>query len=122
MNQKQSYTGVKAPRYDDLPFEVGTLARLWLNGEYRSGISAMDRTSARAIEAKKITQIAEILLDQVKPDLSVQQEWQLLDTADPIVTLGIKQGELSIHSLRKHPKCCGVFEGMTIISPFDPLR
>ncbi|MFC7442967.1 nickel-dependent hydrogenase large subunit [Laceyella putida] len=81
MEKKKAYSWVKAPRYDNLPCEVGPLARLWLSGEYRKGISAMDRTIARVLEAQKITRIMAILLDQITPDISVQKEWKLPESA-----------------------------------------
>jgi hydrogenase large subunit len=34
--------------------ETGPLARMWVNGDYRTGISVMDRHHARALEAQKI--------------------------------------------------------------------
>ncbi len=49
-----AYSWVKAPRYEDEVYEVGPLARMWVNGDYRRGISAMDRIVARAQETKKI--------------------------------------------------------------------
>ncbi|MFB3890755.1 MAG: nickel-dependent hydrogenase large subunit [Phycisphaerae bacterium] len=48
------YSWLKAPRYLDKVHEVGPLARMWVNGDYRRGISVMDRIVARAYEAKKI--------------------------------------------------------------------
>jgi hydrogenase large subunit len=51
-----AYSWVKAPRYNNLPCEVGPLARMWMNGDYRNGISVMDRHRARAQEALKIAQ------------------------------------------------------------------
>lgn len=48
------YTYVKAPRYEGLPYEGGPLARLWINGHYQRGVSAMDRIIARALELKMI--------------------------------------------------------------------
>ncbi|PKM81899.1 MAG: Ni/Fe hydrogenase [Firmicutes bacterium HGW-Firmicutes-14] len=73
--KSRAYSWVKAPRYMGLPFEVGPLARLWLTGEYRRGISAMDRTIARVLEARKITAIMVKLLENIMPDISVQQEY-----------------------------------------------
>lgn len=81
MDKENAYTWVKAPRYDGKPVEVGPLARLWLSGEYRNGISAMDRTIARSLEAKKVTDIVSTLLDQIVPDYMVQKEWELPDLA-----------------------------------------
>lgn len=56
---------MKAPRHDNLPFEVGPLARLTLSGAYENGISAIDRTIASTLEAKKITEIMKILLRKI---------------------------------------------------------
>ncbi len=49
-----AYSWLKAPRYQSLPFEAGPLARMWINGDYRRGISIMDRHWARALETQKI--------------------------------------------------------------------
>jgi hydrogenase large subunit len=48
------YSWLKAPRYRDEPYEAGPLARMWVNGDYRAGISVMDRHLARAFEALKV--------------------------------------------------------------------
>jgi hydrogenase large subunit len=48
------YSWLKAPRYRDEPYEAGPLARMWVNGDYRDGISVMDRHLARAYEALKV--------------------------------------------------------------------
>ena len=49
-----AYSWLKAPRYGGVPYEVGPLARMTVNGDYSNGISAMDRHLARAREALKI--------------------------------------------------------------------
>jgi hydrogenase large subunit len=49
-----AYSWIKAPRYQDKPFEGGPLARLWINGIYNRGISVNDRNIARALELKEI--------------------------------------------------------------------
>ncbi|MBG9691398.1 nickel-dependent hydrogenase large subunit [Lysinibacillus sphaericus] len=77
MDKKEAYSWVKAPRYNGLPFEVGPLARLILSGNYINRISAMDRTIARAIEAKKIAEIMKILLKQIIPGVEMQQKYEL---------------------------------------------
>lgn len=46
-----AYSWLKAPRYKAHPYEVGALARMWVNRNYRRGISVMDRHAARAQEA-----------------------------------------------------------------------
>jgi hydrogenase large subunit len=45
-----AYSWLKAPRYDSLPYETGPLARMWIAGRYRKGISVLDRHIARAQE------------------------------------------------------------------------
>ncbi len=81
MDKEKAYSWVKAPRYDNLPFEVGPLARLILSGAYDNKISAMDRTIARAIEAKKIAEIMKILLQQIIPGVDVQKKYELPEVA-----------------------------------------
>jgi len=49
-----AYSWLKAPRYSNNPMEMGPLARMWVNGDYRAGISVMDRHMARALEAQKV--------------------------------------------------------------------
>jgi len=49
-----AYSFIKAPRYQNVVHEVGPLARMWVNGDYRVGISTMDRIVARALETKKV--------------------------------------------------------------------
>ncbi len=51
-----AYSWLKAPRYNQQPYETGPLARMWVNGDYRRGISVLDRHLARAYEALKIAQ------------------------------------------------------------------
>ena len=81
IHKKEAYSWVKAPRYSGLPYETGPLARMWLSGEYRNGISTMDRTIARTLEAKKITEIMLILLDNLIPDTFVQDVYQVPESA-----------------------------------------
>lgn len=82
MDIKKGYSWVKAPRYDKLPCEVGPLARMVLSGDYTNGISAMDRTIARALEAKKITEIMKKLLSEVIPAINFQSKYDLPDKAE----------------------------------------
>lgn len=60
-----AYTWLKAPRYDGVVYEVGPLARMWVNGDYRRGISVMDRHAARALEAEKIAYAMQGWLNQI---------------------------------------------------------
>ena len=49
-----AYSWLKAPRYGGAACEAGPLARMWINGDYRQGISVMDRHMARAFETQKV--------------------------------------------------------------------
>jgi hydrogenase large subunit len=60
-----AYSWIKAPRYLGLPHETGPLARMWINGDYRNGISAMDRIVARVMEAKKVADAMDGWLNQL---------------------------------------------------------
>jgi hydrogenase large subunit len=51
-----AYSWLKSPRYLSRPHELGPLARMWISGKYRRGISAMDRIVARALEAQILAQ------------------------------------------------------------------
>lgn len=60
-----AYSWIKAPRYQDAVHEVGPLARMWVNGDYRYGISVMDRIAARALETKKVADAMDGWLSQL---------------------------------------------------------
>lgn len=60
-----AYSWLKAPRYAGVPYETGALARMWVNGDYRRGISVMDRHQARALEASKIAHAMQGWLGQI---------------------------------------------------------
>jgi hydrogenase large subunit len=54
VHKQGAYSWVKAPRYASAVHEVGPLARMYVNGDYRTGISVLDRHVARALECKKV--------------------------------------------------------------------
>ena len=60
-----AYSWLKAPRYFAKPYELGPLARMWINGHYTNGISAMDRIVARAQETKKIADAMDDWLNEL---------------------------------------------------------
>lgn len=66
IDKENSYTFIKAARYDGLPMEVGPLARLILSGEYVMRSSCMDRNRARVIETNKIINIMNKMINRVK--------------------------------------------------------
>jgi hydrogenase large subunit len=54
INKPDAYSWIKSPRYMNEAYEVGPLARMWISGFYRQGVSVMDRLLARAYETQKI--------------------------------------------------------------------
>jgi hydrogenase large subunit len=84
-----AYSWLKAPRYDGTPYEVGPLARMWVNGDYRQGISVIDRHAARAVEAKKLASVMEDWLMQLKPGEPACAETKVPDSGEG---MGLTEG------------------------------
>ncbi|MBN2738332.1 MAG: nickel-dependent hydrogenase large subunit [Spirochaetales bacterium] len=63
--KSNAYSWLKAPRYNGLAYEAGPLARLFVSGEYREGVSVMDRHKARWIESVTISENMETWLNQL---------------------------------------------------------
>jgi hydrogenase large subunit len=112
MDKEKAYSWVKAPRYNGLPIEVGPLARLILSGAYNNGISAMDRTIARALEAKKITEIMKILLQQIIPGVDVQKKYELPELASGRGLVDTTRGALG-HWLKIRDKKISFYQIIT---------
>lgn len=112
MEKPSAYSWVKAPRYDDLPFEVGPLARLWISGQYRNGISTMDRMIARVLEVKKIIEVLEVLLDQIIPGTAVQEQWQVPDSSQGAGLVDTTRGALG-HWLKIEDKKLSFYQIIT---------
>jgi hydrogenase large subunit len=60
-----AYSWLKAPRYDGGVYEVGPLARMWVNGDYQAGIGVMHRHAARALETQKVAYAMQDWLSQI---------------------------------------------------------
>lgn len=73
--KEEAYSWIKAPRYKGRPMEVGPLARMVLSGEYTKGISTMDRIIARVLEAKKIIEIMEGLIERISLNPAQQERY-----------------------------------------------
>lgn len=112
MNKEKAYTWVKAARYNDMPYEVGPLARLILSGDYTNGISMMDRTVARVLEAKKIADIIEILLDNVIPDIDLQKEYSIPENSSGQGLVDTTRGALG-HWLKIDNKVLSFYQIIT---------
>jgi hydrogenase large subunit len=83
------YTWLKAPRYEGQPYEVGPLARMWVNGDYRQGISVIDRHAARALEAKKLAEAMERWVLELKPGQPAYAECKVPESAEG---MGLTEG------------------------------
>lgn len=77
-----AYSWIKAPRYMEMPMEGGPLARLWIRGDYRKGISTMDRIIARALEAEKIGDLMEKWLDELEPGKPIFTPFEIPQEAE----------------------------------------
>ncbi|SHI66375.1 hydrogenase large subunit [Geosporobacter subterraneus DSM 17957] len=65
LNKANAYSWIKAPRYLDIPHEAGPLARAWINGDYRKGVSVMDRHVARMLETKKVANALSLWINEL---------------------------------------------------------
>lgn len=64
-NKAGAYSWIKAPRYLNQPYELGPLARMWMTGYYKRGISTMDRLAARVWETKTLADAMNGWLNQL---------------------------------------------------------
>lgn len=94
MHKSSGYSWIKAARYNNMPYETGPLARMWLSGDYRNGISAMDRTIARVLETKKIAEIIGILIENLIPDVSLQEKYDIPNSAEGSGLIDTTRGAL----------------------------
>jgi hydrogenase large subunit len=76
-----AYSWLKAPRYQAAPYETGPLARMWINGDYRYGVSVMDRHHARAHEAFKVAYALQDWVGQLNPGGPVYKPYRVPTTA-----------------------------------------
>ena len=93
-SKDRAYSWLKAPRYDGRPYEVGPLARMWINGDYRAGVSAMDRHLARAQEALKIARAARDWVDELTPEGPVYEPPTIPDAATSVGLTEASRGAL----------------------------
>lgn len=103
-----AYSWVKAPRYDGTPFETGPLAHLWMKGDYRRGVSTMDRLMARALEAKIVAKLMYRWLKELEVGRPIYQPYTFPDReVTGIGYTGAMRGALG-HWVR--------FKGQTILN------
>jgi hydrogenase large subunit len=92
--KKTAYSWLKAPRFGTTPYEAGALSRMWVNGDYRRGISVMDRHLARAYETLKVAQAALTWANGLIPGDSVSTQATLPSTAASIGLTEAPRGAL----------------------------
>ncbi|WP_102400082.1 nickel-dependent hydrogenase large subunit [Haloimpatiens massiliensis] len=111
--KQQGYSFIKAPRYKGHAVQVGPLARMYISGEYRRGISTMDRIVARALEAKKIANIMMQLLERIVPKDSTNKAFSLPKNAVGYGFIDTTRGSLA-HYVNIQQ---GEIKNYTIITP-----
>jgi hydrogenase large subunit len=74
--------------------EVGPLARMYMTGIYNKGISAMDRTIARVLEAGKICGIMEKLLERMEAKEATQKVYDIPDISKGAGLIDTTRGAL----------------------------
>jgi hydrogenase large subunit len=98
-DKEGAYSWIKAPRYGGESMEGGPLARLWIRGDYRRGISTMDRLVARALDAQKIGELMEAWLEELRPGEPVYTPFEVPREAEGVGLTGAMRGPLG-HWLR----------------------
>lgn len=81
LKKSTAYSWIKAPRYNGNPMEVGPLARMYISGRYREGISTMNRYIARVLEAELISEIIIELLDELTLEPVTKKDYKLPENA-----------------------------------------
>jgi len=113
VHKEDAYSFVKAPRYKGYSLETGPLARQWISGKYRRGISTMDRMIARVLETKQICNIMMNILERIEPSNIKLPKYEIPNDALGYGFTDTTRGALS-HYLRIKDK---VIEKYTIITP-----
>lgn len=89
-----AYTWNKAARYQGIPMETGPLARLWVKGTYRNGISTMDRIMARALETREISKLLARWINEIVPGQPPLSPYEPLPNAKGMGLTGAMRGAL----------------------------
>jgi hydrogenase large subunit len=108
-----SYSRVAAPRYDGEPHEVGPLARMWVRGDWRRGISVMDRHLARAVEARLLAEAMGTWLRELRPGAPAFFHLPTPDRAEGVGLVEAPRGALG-HWLELRN---GLVAGYRIVTP-----
>lgn len=77
----EGYSWLKAPRYEGVPYELGPIARMAINGHFSGAPSVMGRIVARANEAQIIADAMDGWLDELVPGAATTAPYSLPDAA-----------------------------------------
>lgn len=94
LSKTDAYTFIKAPRYENLPMEVGPLARMIVSGDYTNGYSCMDRNAARVLETEKILNIMERLIQRIELKENNQKIYDMPEKAFGVGLVDTTRGAL----------------------------
>jgi hydrogenase large subunit len=111
-DKADAYSWLKSPRYNGVPYEVGPLARMWVSGDYRRGISVMDRHQARAHEASKIAHAMLDWLSQINTSASVYTSYTMPQASTGIGLTEAPRGALG-HWLKVSNKAIASYQILT---------
>ncbi|MBP2664152.1 MAG: Periplasmic [NiFeSe] hydrogenase large subunit [Firmicutes bacterium] len=103
-DKSDAYSWIKAPRYQALPVEGGPLARGFINGDYRRGVSVMDRLVARAKETLKICRLAQGWINEIVPNTPSCQQFTPPDAGTGIGLTDAMRGALGHWMEYRHNK------------------
>lgn len=103
-DKAEAYSWIKAPRYKEMPLECGALARGFINGDYRRGVSVMDRLVARARETVKISKLALRFLEEIVPNTPSFQHYEQPDSGTGVGLTDAMRGVLGHWLEYKHNK------------------
>jgi len=93
-NKEGAYSWSKAPRYDGMGLEGGSLARLWVTGDYRKGVSVMDRLVARVMDTRIIAGMMIEWLDQLKLGEPIFNHFEVPSEGEGLGLTGAMRGPL----------------------------
>ncbi len=111
--KRDAYSFIKAARYNNLPMEVGPLARMLISGNYTGGHACMDRIIARTLETEKILEIIGKLADRLELLPNGQREFNIPEASEGAGLVDTTRGALG-HFIRIGNK---VIEHYEIITP-----
>ncbi|MBE0466342.1 MAG: nickel-dependent hydrogenase large subunit [Candidatus Desulforudis sp.] len=88
------YSWAKAPRYRGRALEGGPLAQLWTCGDYRRGVSVLDRLIARVLLSREVAGLMRKWLTALKPGRPVFSHFQVPKSGVGVGLTGAMRGPL----------------------------